>query len=167
MMRLIILSGRNKMDKSEVTNLDDLDSCMDMIRAQFDEHGPQEVTSKNFKETLNSAQRGCYWWWLGYIGKHLGSTKEEIHRVYKEKFLLNIFLGDPDGHPEFAELVQNMNILKKNLPNKYEYFRSMVIDGISHMDASVKNMSDLLTEVSSHARELNIRLPAPKRNDLI
>jgi len=153
--------------KIEVKELDDLDICLKVIRTQFDLKGKQEVTVKNWKESLNDAQRGCYWWWIGYIATDLGNTKEEMHRIYKEQFLLNIFLGDPDNHPEFTELVNNMLALKEGLPERFEFFRNLVIDGLSHLDATVKNMRDLLTEVSNHAAGLDIRLPAPKRRDLI
>lgn len=155
------------MKKLEMKKLDDMDSINRVMLAMFEKNGPQTIVIKNLVASMREAQRGLYWLWVGVIGSDIGNSKEEQHFIFKEKFLLNIYLNDPDEHPEFVDLVENMLIIRKNSPNQYQTVRHFVINNTSHMDASKKNMMEYLSEISAFARDMQIRLPAPERDGML
>ena len=147
--------------------LDDLDIVARVIRTHFDKYGKTCVVVKNVEESLTDAQRGLYWVWTGIIGADLGNTKDEQHEYFKERYLLNIFINDPENHPEFSGVVDNMKIIKERCPEQYAANRALVMAGVSTMDATKGNMSELLKEVETMARNNSIRLPPPPRDGLL
>lgn len=151
------------MKKISVKSLDDLDIVLRVVRSQFEEHGARTVVIKKLTASVKEEQRGLYWRFLSVIAGDIGNTKEEQHRIYKELFLLNIYLHDPENHPEFVELVDNMRLIRDQAPEQYKVVREFVIDNVSHMDATVTNMRDYLIEIENHARGLQIMLPANTR----
>jgi hypothetical protein len=151
----------------EMKSLDDLDVLLRVARTQFEAHGNLSISIKNLDESLREAQRGLYWVFVGVVGADLGNTKEEQHRIYKEMFLLNIYLHDPENHSEFVDLVENLKIIRENSPEQYPMVRKWVVDKISHMDATKDNMTEYLKEIENHATGLQIRLPAPDRKGII
>jgi len=147
--------------------LDDLDVILRVARSEFETHGDRRVVIKKLSESVSEAQWGHYWWWTVIIGNEHGNTKKEQHRIFKEQFLLRIYLNDPDGHPEFSELVENMKIIKGKAPDQYPAIRDFVINETHIRDASVDNMREYLNEIAGHARDFQIQLPAPEREGLI
>ena len=148
-------------------SLDDLDSILLVAREEYEKHGDRQVVIKKLTESISEAQRGLYWWWLKYIGAEHGNSKDEQHMIFKEQFLLRIYLNDVENHHEFADLVKNMQIIKHKAPEQYPTIRAFVIRETHIADATVENMKDYLKEIEAHARDYQIRLPAPDRDGLI
>jgi hypothetical protein len=150
----------------KVKSLDDLEACLWAIREEFDAHGEREVVIKGLKDSLTEAARHYYWIIVTEFAKHDGLSKEETHFVFKEKFLLNIYLGDPGNHPKFQELAENMRIIKQLAPEQYPPVRQFVVENVSHMDATRNNMADLITECLNLAWQRKIPIPEPERKEV-
>ena len=155
------------MKKVTVEKLDDLDIVLRVTRAMFDAQGKIEVIVKKFERNLSSEQRGLYWMWMGVIGAEIGNTKEEQHSYYKERYLINIYIHDTEGHPGFAEMAESIKAIKADNPKEYNHIKSQVIRLVSTTNATVKNMTEYLNEIENHARSLNIKLPMPEMKGLL
>lgn len=155
------------MKKVTVENLNDLDIVLNVTRAMHEAQGKLQVIIKKFAPNLSEEQRGLYFKWMGEIGAELGNTKEEQHRHYKERFLLNIYIQDTEGHPGFAEMAASIRAIKQDNPQEYKHIRNQIIDLVSITSASVDNMRDYLKEISNDARNLNIRLTIPEMKGLV
>jgi len=148
--------------------LDDMDPIFAYIREEMTEDHPLEVVVKNLKESLIEKQRGYYWAVVvKKTSDHNSLTMEEQHLEFKEKFLLNIFLGDPDNHPGFSELAENMRVVRDLAPDQYPSIRQFVIDNISHLHATRNNMADLLKECLNYAWDRKIHIPEPEYKNVL
>lgn len=150
-----------------VKKLSDRDIVLNVIGEFYDKYSACEVVVKTLQESLTDQQRKLYFTWMGIIGADLGNSKDEQHQQMKEKFLLKIYIADPENHPEFVGVVDNMQIVRLQCPEQFPALRKLVFGGLSIMDATKKNMIDLLREVEALARSLDIRLPAPERKGMI
>lgn len=155
------------MKRFVVSHVDDLDNPFRFARDHLGAKGKVDIIVKNHDESLRDAQKGLYWRWVGVISADLGYTKEELHEQYKERYLLNIYINDPDNHPDLVNVVKNMMVVKTKAPEEYPYVRKLVMNGISHLDATKENMQEYLKEVEANAISLQVRLPAPERKGLM
>lgn len=126
-----------------------------------------DIVIKNHSESLREAQRGLYWVWIGVMAPDMGYDKEELHDVFKRDIFLNIYIADPDNHPIFIGVVENMEAVKKLSQNQYHDIRLMVLNGVSHLHATKNNMTEVLRRVEQIAQDYDIRLPAPPRQGLL
>ena len=154
------------MKKVQIRNQEDKAIVSTLIDAHLTFKGECEVIIKNIDESITDAQRSLYFVWCGVIGADLGNTKDEQHQYCKERYLLNIYIDDPENHPEFKGVAENMNIIKQQCPDEFWPLRRLVLDGLTIRTATKENMIELLNEVEGMARGLDIRLPAPPRDGL-
>jgi hypothetical protein len=145
---------------------DDLEIAAKIARHRFETQGKLTVIIKKYERNISDEQRSLYWMWLGVMTE-LGSTKEELHKGFKERFLLNIYLADLDNHPVFTGLAENMLIVRRKAPEQYPAIRVFVMAQLSIMDATIDNMRQYLTEIENEARSLRIKLPMPEMQGLI
>ena len=89
----------------------DISIVSNVCAAMLDKDGKLSVTVKKYDETLSDKQRRIYFTWVGIIGGELGYTKDEQHLILKERFLLNIFLGDFDNHNHYTLMDGWKNLL--------------------------------------------------------
>jgi len=152
----------------KVKTLDDTDPIFHWLRDRIEPEGPFEVVVKKPKESLIEKQRRYYWAVVvKKTSDHNSLTMEEQHLEFKEKFLLNIFLGDPDNHPGFSELAENMRVVRDLAPDQYPSIRQFVIDNISHLHATRNNMADLLKECLNYAWDRKIHIPEPEYKNVL
>jgi len=150
------------MREINVETLDDLDIALNVIRHEFNKNGKQQVIVKNSDDTISSRQRGLYWRWVGIMAAENGDTKEDFHTQAKERIFLNIFLADQINHQELCGVVAVMKELRPGVDTgKYKTVREYIISKISHLDATVKNMMDVLRQLEVEAAFLGIVLPPP------
>ena len=147
--------------------LDDLDVVGRVTRAHWEKYGETCVIIKNVDESITDAQRAYHFVLCGIIGTDLGNSKDEQHQYFKERFLLNIYINDPENHPEFIGVVDNMLTVKQHCPERYPAIRKLVVGGVSIKHATKQNMMELLTEEINFANSHQIRLPAPPREGLV
>ena len=136
------------------------------IDAYLTMNGECDVTVKKLDESLTDAQRKLYWVWCKIIGDSQGNTKTEQHWIFKKRFLLKIYVSDPDNHPEFVGVIGNMQTIKVQCPEQFPAMRKLVYSGLSITKAKKHNMIDMLNDVEAFSRDNNIRLPAPERKGL-
>lgn len=115
-----------------------------------------EITIQAHKRSRSLEQNAHYWAILTVIGNDLGMTKDEMHEVYKEKFLLPIFCRDDVGYADMCSAVQA-------IPPGGARDRAwkMVIGMTSTTQCNVGQMREYLNDCQNHAVSLGIRLPAP------
>ena len=114
-----------------------------------------EVTIQAHKRNRSLEQNAYYWSILTIIGNDLGMTKDEMHEVYKEKFLVPIFCRDDRGYADMCGAVHALNEGKNRA-------WKMVLEMTSTTQCNTKQMSEYLDDVQHHATSLGIRLPAPE-----
>lgn len=155
------------MKRIVINTLDDLDIAFQVTRKLFDVKGICDVVVKDHSASITEAQRGLYWTWISVIAKDQGYSKIELHERYKERVFLNIYIEDQDNHPLFNdETVQSMKIIKEKAPEQYPTLRALVLNGVSHLDATKENMMEVLKAVESDAIRMQVRLPVAPREGL-
>ena len=151
------------MKKITVETLDDLDIVLKITRNLLEINGKQEVTIKNFKRDRSAEQNSLLWKWQTEIANELGNTKEEIHEIYKEKFLIGIFVRDDE---EYASMATAIRAVEDG--HQRQSIRRKVIALTSTTDCSVKQMSEYLDNIKLHAAtELNFRVSLPEHQGLL
>jgi len=139
----------------------DISIVSNVCAAMLDKDGKLSVTVKKYDETLSDKQRRIYFKWAGIIGGELGYTKDEQHLILKERFLLNIFLGDFDNHNHYTLMDgwKNLLIVKDARPDLYDGLYQSILASVSIMDASITNMREYLNEIDNLPQGLGIVLP--------
>lgn len=123
------------------------------------------VTCNLYKRNRSLEQNALYWKWMTIISNELGYSKEETHKIYKEKFLLAIFYRDDQ---EYRQMSHSIAAIKKTNMKEHLAIRKKVIALTSTTDASTEQMCEYLTNIKYHAQgELNIQLPSPDEYDLL
>lgn len=145
-----------------VDTLDDLDIVLNVTRKEFDSHGKLKVVVKQFEESLSDKQRGLYWRWVGVFCADTGDTKDDFHRQAKERIFLPIFLRDIENHLGLVQAANTMKSIRNQVSmEQYQEIRKYIIDNVSHLNATVKNMAEVLKQLESEAISLQIKLPPP------
>lgn len=150
-----------------IDKLADLDILLRVARTLFESQGKLTVIVKKYERDISAEQRGLYFQWVGIIGSELGYTKDECHNLYKERFLANIFLADPENHQQFCDAVAAMRDVKNSYELAYVTIRKYILAELSITKATTKNMSAYMEEIENDARGLNIRLPLPEDKGII
>lgn len=109
------------------------DHCIGFIRALNPEI-KWSVDIKKFVKSRSRAQNRTYWSWLNVLADHTGYDAEELHEVFKMKFL---------GSKEKIIMGEKVRITN------------------STTDLTTKEFSDYLGKVEIVARSLNVSLPYP------
>lgn len=123
------------------------------------------VTCKKYERNRSLEQNALYWKWITIISNEIGYSKEEMHEIYKEKFLLKIFCRDDK---EYMEMAKSIAALKPNNKKEYLAIRKKVINLTSTTKANISQMCEYLTSIKFHAQgELDIQLPMPEEEDLL
>ena len=154
------------MKKIKIESLEQLDKAVEIARTYFMKKPPIDVVVKQHSESLTDSQRGLYWQWVRVIAADLGNTDIEQHEYFKERFFVNIYIADPDNHPAFIGVAENMKIVREQCPEQYPSIRQLVMKAVSHLDATKENMQQALREVENFAHGYQVRLPAPPREGL-
>ena len=115
---------------------------------------PHDVAIKPHKADRSTLQNSYYWRVLTIIGSDLGMTKDEMHDVYKEKFLVPIFTRDDEGYAEMVDAIKDSD--------RQDVLTREMLRLTSTTQCTVKQMSELIDDIQHHAASLGIRLPAPE-----
>lgn len=100
-------------------------------------------------ETRSELQKRYYFHIVGIMADHFGYTKNALHVEMKKLFLLPIFVRDDKA----------MELLVRGVIKEGEDALQKLAEIISINQASVKQMSEYITELKRHAAEYDIRLP--------
>ncbi len=154
------------MKRFVVEGLDDLDTVAWAIRNELDiTKKPVEVRIGPPKIDRSAEQNSLMWLWLTEIGNATGHSKDEMHRFYKEKFLISIFVRDD---PDYAEMAAAIKAVKAVGARQHKALRDQVIELTSTTKCSVGQMKEYLNEIKRHAViDLRINLTEPSLRGLI
>ena len=154
MERIWILSDIDKIDEviAWLQTVENIEAISDKIHCiEIREH------SKN--RTI--AQNKLYWKWLTSVSNHTGHTKDEMHELYKEKFLVKIFERDNTGYGEMIQTLRKS--YKENPADSMILFRG-VVKLTSTTQADVKQFSEYLQDIEQDCFDNKIALPV--RDDI-
>ncbi|MFA5921199.1 MAG: recombination protein NinB [Methylococcaceae bacterium] len=120
------------------------------------------VTIAEYKKDRSAAQNSLYWSWLTDCqntdcNEHAGRTKEEWHREFKEKSLLNIFLKDETK--KYAKLLGALYQIKVDFGgDAYGLQYDFIIDKLSTTEANVVQFTEYLTDIERFCHSVGIQL---------
>ena len=113
-----------------------------------------EITIKPAKKERSISQNALYWKWLTILANEYGDSKEDRHFYYKGKFLVHIFMRDDES---YLEMITAIKLVKKQgMTAEYESLKKQVIKMTSTTDCSVKQMTEYLTEIETHATSIGV-----------
>ena len=117
-----------------------------------------EVIIKEHKRDRSAEQNQTYWLWLTVIGAFLGETKDQLHEIYKDRFLVQIFERDD---PDYAEMIQSLrSIYRQGMKVEALALRKRIVALTSTTTATVAQFTELLNDIEKDAIALGIRLPS-------
>lgn len=106
----------------------------------------------------SKAQNRLYWKWVTAISNKTGDDKESVHIELKRRFLAKIYCRD---FGEYAELADNMKIVKENMPEHYEKLAVNIVKQLSTTRASTTQFKEFLDMIYLWAYTKEIYLPIP------
>lgn len=106
-------------------------SCIEHIQSL---NGIYRVTIEKYVKNRSQAQSRLYWMWLGIIAKDTGNSPENLHEIFKMKFL---------GTEKIKSLGYTIEIPK------------------STTKLSTQEFTDYLDKIEALALSIDIRLPHP------
>ena len=115
--------------------------------------------SDSFKRSISAEQRGLYFVWMTHIGEALAGTKDEWHLKMKEKHLIPIFERDDEEYRNMIEAVRK--VWKMGMKTEAGALKKKIVEYTSITDASVKQMSEYMTDIDHFAIDKQIQLPVP------
>lgn len=118
-----------------------------------------EIDIREYKRDRSLEQNALYWKWLTVIGNELGEDKNELHEMFKDKFLVSIFERD---NPEYAEMIKSLrNVYRHGMKAEALALRKQVVALTSTTSCNVAQMTEYMDSILRHAAGLNIVLPVP------
>ncbi|MFA5996657.1 MAG: recombination protein NinB [Candidatus Paceibacterota bacterium] len=120
------------------------------------------VTIAEHKKDRSAAQNSLYWAWLTdcqntTCNEHAGRTKDEWHREFKEKSLLNIYIRDQTKN--YAELMAALYEVKIECDSDvYGNMREFIINNTSTTDANLSQFSEYLADIERFCYSAGIQL---------
>lgn len=119
---------------------------------------PVEVVFRDYAASRSAQQNALMWRWLTIIGNELGESKDAVHELYKDRYLVSIYERD---NPEYAEMVQALRaVWQQGMKKEALDLRKRIVALTSTTTATVKQMSEYMNEIERDAVQLGIRLPS-------
>jgi len=119
-----------------------------------------EIIIRKHKKDRSLEQNSLLWKWLTIIANELGTSKEEQHEFFKDKFLVNIYQRD---NPDYADMVQTLReVWKQGMREEALSLRKRIVALTSTTTATVAQMAEYLNCIEMAAAELAIKLPFPE-----
>lgn len=145
----------------EISSEIDILDLVVLLKEELAEHGARCVTIGNLDNKPSERMRRLYWSWIGAISKHHEENRDRVHRLYKEKFLLGIYIANREHHTDLYDLVAHMKSVREESPDHYQYIREFVINRVSHKEATNSDMVEYLRKIEADAIGDGVILPYP------
>ena len=121
---------------------------------------PQEVEIREWKKNRSAAQNSLLWKWLTVIAAELGESKDEVHKRYKEKLLVQILRRDD---PDFAAMIGSVNAVHaQGMKAEAVALKREIVRLTSTTQMSVQQFTEYLNDIELDARNIGIILPHPE-----
>ena len=118
-----------------------------------------QVEIRPFRVQRSVKQNKLYWLWITIIGNELGYTKEEMHRLCVERFLVPVFIRDKESYAAMVESVKGLR--KIGYGHDADIIKTEIINLTSTTDCNTAQFAEYLTDIERDAAGLNIILPHP------
>lgn len=135
----------------------DVSACFCDLENRFDAGEKLVVTVKTDNRTRRQLLTGLYWHFLGQVCKHTGHDKQEAHDNAKRQFLIPIYARDSERHPDHKDVLKNMGIIKRDMPEMFENMAALVIEGTHLEDADESEMSEYIKCVEQQGISLGVK----------
>jgi hypothetical protein len=131
-----------------------------ICNAKASPDNPIEVTVKPYELTRSLAQNRLYRKWLHIIADSTGDDADNLHEVFKVKYLVPILCKYDDS---YAERIQAVRDLRRAGNADYaDYARALILECLtSTTKLKKKGFTEYLEHVEKAAAELGIVLPQP------
>ncbi|MBS9779918.1 MAG: recombination protein NinB [Moraxellaceae bacterium] len=140
-------------------NDDIRDNCVKAIWTAHEQADkPISVIITPQQETRSKAQNRLYWKWLEYFGSKTGYTKEELHLIFKKKFLAHIYARDNVSYRNMAIAIKR---LKELGMKEYKPIAEQVYEETSTRKATTKQMSEYLQAIDRFCYGKGVTLITP------
>ena len=133
--------------------------CFTEIVKQYKDGQVCSVIITDQNETRSQAQNRLYWLWLKQIEDSTGQDDEDLHVMFKRKFLAKIYARD-DG--EMAQLFESLNTLKRQPNYEQEVALPFAKRFLSTTQATTAQFSEYLNEIEVWAFGRGIPLKIPE-----
>jgi hypothetical protein len=121
---------------------------------------PQEVEIREWKKNRSAAQNSLLWKWLTVIAAELGESKDEVHKRYKEKLLVQILRRDD---PDFAAMIGSVNAVHaQGMKAEAVALKREIVRLTSTTQMNVQQFTEYLNDIELDARNIGIILPHPE-----
>jgi len=123
------------------------------------------VTTEPYAANRSAAQNQLLWRWNTEIGKYLGYTKDELHKIAKEKFAVPIFTRDD---PDYASMIAAVKHVRgREMHHAADALKKQIIALTSTTNFTVAQMAEYLQQLEFFAAEkgAEITFPADLMNE--
>lgn len=119
------------------------------------------VTIAPYSETLSQKQRALYFRWVGLMVPEMADTKDELHTILKEQFLVPLLVEHDEG---FSDMAAAVIAVRRENPALAATLRLEILKLISIRDESLVTkfiMTEFMKAVEVHGNKFGFRLPRP------
>lgn len=120
------------------------------------------VIVKPAKMSRSVAQNALYWIFNTHLEKHseTGNTKNEWHEYFKEKYLVRIYIKNPDKHPALCSSIEAITaIMEKGLTSEAAILWKNLLATLSTTSADVAEFKEYLECIEHEMIDFNCVLP--------
>ena len=144
------------MKKKIIIKSDELKNRAELIIHHLPLTPVHEVLIREYKTDISSEQRGLYFKWLTERANEFGSTKEDEHRECKRRFLVPIYERDD---PEYRNMMESLREVEGAA---YDVIFNKIVELTSITKASVKQMSEYMTDIEKDSAVFGVALTHPE-----
>ena len=140
-------------------------------KANF-ENKPLVVRVNQQASSRSIDQNRLMWFWLGHLEKKLGQNKDDLHFLFKKKFLSRMFVENYSDTAQKYEAIRSYKAVISQLSGddqqrhkaQYEALVDMFVrDHISTTRCTTKEFTEYLNQIEAYSLgKLGVALPVPE-----
>lgn len=123
------------------------------------EHAPLEIIVRKYQKDRSALQNSYYWKILTILADDYGMLKDEVHEMYKRRYLVRIFERDDPGYSEMIDAIRRVNT--EGFQQQAKVMGKQIVKLTSTTAASVSQMREYINDIIKHATSQGIGLPHP------
>jgi len=107
-----------------------------------------------------------YWKWIHQFAQHFGNTQEEVHHLFKKKFLVRIYVRESSDlnskfDKQYAKTWEAIKGVKMAEMDEWQALSEGVIHATSTTDADVTMFTEYLNEIYNFSQAQGLWLSTP------
>jgi len=121
---------------------------------------PREVEIRIAKDARSIQQHRLYWVWNTHIAGETGHSKDEIHEMNKERFLVRIYERDDSGFAAMIEAVRE--VYRRGMKVQGQALKKEILRLTSTATANKEQFTEFLSDMERYYMDQGIYLPRPE-----